>query len=229
MYCDLIFKNDIKGRLACYADLPKTSVSICDFRAEHKPLTNDELKLCYISAGHILDQEFCLASYPTADEVYDCYTRCGLDIKRDRAFCEKKFLNDTVAKYDCLDQYSLPKLAEYCEGIFYLESQFDEKYECLANEGLPRTAIYCQEKFDPVRATAKLNELEYDPTEEIECITQLPDMPKLKIDCGTRNDKEADLKAAKDFSKMFHKIKSLELYSDLTDNFDEYFTKRVKS
>ena len=54
-------------------------------------------------------------------------------------------------------------------------------------------------------------------------------MPKLEIKCRERNDPEADLISATIFAKLFHKLKSLRIYRDLTDEFDEYFVKRVKN
>ena len=129
----------------------------------------------------------------TEDGKYDCYERVGLDMPRDRPYCERLFLDSNDAKYDCLDRLSLPKLGDYCEGKYSFQSQWEEKYECLANEGVPRTAVYCHDKFSKKREEAGLNQTIYDPAEEIACITQLPDMPKLYIDCIMRNDLGADL------------------------------------
>jgi len=56
------------------------------------------------------------------DDKYDCFQRIGLDIVKDRVFCERKFVDDTDLKYECLDSLGRPKLCEFCYRKFYQDS-----------------------------------------------------------------------------------------------------------
>lgn len=56
------------------------------------------------------------------DDKYDCFQRIGLDMVKDRVFCERKFVDDTELKYDCLDSLGRPKLGEFCYQKFYQDS-----------------------------------------------------------------------------------------------------------
>ena len=125
------------------------------------------------------------------DEKYDCFERIGLDMRKDRVFCERKFVDDIEGKYVCLESLGRPKLGEYCYQTFYQDSEFEARYACLAQEGVPKTAAYCFGKFQPIKDKAKKENLKYDMTDELDCMFGLG-IPKFATTCEIPSDPAVD-------------------------------------
>jgi len=130
--CDIMFRDDIPGLLRCYDSIPFTNVTVCDLKSIQNFWDNATIRECYKNASYTLDQEFCEDNYEIMALKYDCFARIGLDIKKDRVFCERKFMDDPDGKYECLNSLAIPKLADYCTLKFQNAKQVDARYECLA-------------------------------------------------------------------------------------------------
>ena len=75
-----------------------------------------------MSANYTLDKDFCASVYTQdyqIDELYDCYLRMGLDIPKDRLYCEIKFKTRQEKKYECLEAQNIAdKGSEYCYYLY---------------------------------------------------------------------------------------------------------------
>lgn len=171
-YCEITYPDpQIKERIDCYDNIPLKNVKVCDLKWTFNSWTDEQTRACYLDAGYTLNKEFCDEHYLIVDDRYACYARCGLGIFKDRVFCELQFPKDSVAKYDCLDQNGIPKMADYCYFKYFWEDEYQERQDCLTSEGVPTTGVFCLEKFDSIRAQAKRRGEEYDDTAEFECLS----------------------------------------------------------
>ena len=104
-------------RIKCYQEIQVYSKDYCEtqyFSESHfanvldYPTQEDRKRAfldCLTSNGHELNQKFCDDDYKVRqqDEKYACYERIGLEIPKDRLYCEVKYERDFEEKYKCLD------------------------------------------------------------------------------------------------------------------------------
>jgi len=87
-----------------------------------------------------LDRAFCDQN-EDIDARYGCYKIIGLDIPKDRTYCELKHPTISSQKYQCLKDNNLATKAEFCEITYFWD--VEEKYKCLEGEGVEQNARYC--------------------------------------------------------------------------------------
>lgn len=122
-YCNAAFSEELQigDLISCYEEINLNNKRVCLKRYQYFMQTNVEYQTCLKGAGEELNEKFCLAEYPNdktqLEERYECYTRIGLDIVRDRKYCETKYPQDSAEKYQCVERLGLPKGADFC----YLE------------------------------------------------------------------------------------------------------------
>ena len=96
-YCNAAFseENQIGDLINCYEDIKlKDNRNTCFKKYKYYVWTNKEYQTCLIGAGETLNEKFCKDKYPDdrtqLEERYECFKRIGLDIVKDRKFCELK-------------------------------------------------------------------------------------------------------------------------------------------
>ena len=136
-YCNAAFPEDLQitELIGCYDEIKLNNRRVCLKKFKYFMQTNEEYQTCLVGAGETLNEQFCLDGYPDdktqLEERYECYTRIGLDIVRDRKFCEIKYPTDSEEKYQCLERLELPKGADFCYLEYPWPRQYEEKYQCL--------------------------------------------------------------------------------------------------
>jgi hypothetical protein len=157
-YCNAAFAGEqqVGDLIACFAEINLKNKRVCMVKYEYFAQTDKEYQTCLtLEAGETLNEEFCLGEYPSdkyqLEARYECYTRIGLDIVRDRKFCETKYPRDSAEKYQCLERLGLPKGADYCYQEYPWPRDYEEKYQCLEQEGLEKSPQYCYDKFDFIK------------------------------------------------------------------------------
>ena len=119
-YCNAAFSEpqQIGDLIKCYDEVGAKNKKVCFKKYEYYVWTNSQYQTCLTEAGETLNEQFCLDNYPDdktqLEERYECYKRIGLDIVRDRKFCELKSPQDSAEKYECLERLGLPKGADFC-------------------------------------------------------------------------------------------------------------------
>jgi hypothetical protein len=94
------------------------------------------------------------------DERYDCYKKIGLNIYKDRTYCELKYPDNIDEKFNCIQTelsiIPLPKLGgDYCYIKYKWFDQYGDAedtnpglYKCLQEQGFSKDSSYCDKEAE---------------------------------------------------------------------------------